>query len=113
MRRYYLFLRDNPKVFANLSPSDFQAIVERYSKWRKTNSKRVKGGQKLKDGEGRLLRGQGDALKMADGPFVEAKEVLGGFFVIEARNYESAVKIARTCPHLEFGSVEIREEERT
>jgi hypothetical protein len=113
MARYYLFLRENPKVFAKLSPSDFQGIVERYSQWRRKNSKHVKGGQKLKDGEGRVLRGQGEALRAADGPFAEAKEVLGGFFVIEARSYDAAAKIASTCPHLEFGSLEIRAQERT
>jgi hypothetical protein len=113
MARYYLFLRENPKVFAKLSPSDFQRIVERYSAWRKKNSRHVKGGQKLRDGEGRLLRGQGQALRVADGPFAEAKEVLGGFFVVEAPSYTGAIRIARSCPHLEFGSLEIRAEERT
>ena len=113
MARYYLLLRENPKVFAGLSPSDFQAIVERYTKWRRKNSRSVKGGQKLRDGEGRVLRGQGDAMRVADGPFAEAKEVMGGFFVIEARSYDAAVKIAKTCPHLEFGRLEIRAMERT
>jgi hypothetical protein len=112
MARYYLFLRENPKVFAKLSPSDFQRIVERYSEWRRRNKAQVKGGQKLKDGEGRVLRGRGGSLLVADGPFAEAKEVLGGYFVVEAPSYAAAVRIARTCPHLEFGSLEIRAEER-
>jgi hypothetical protein len=52
-------------------------------------------------------------MRIADGPFAEAKEVMGGFFVVEARSYDAAVKIAKTCPHLEFGSLEIRAVERT
>jgi hypothetical protein len=113
MPRYYLFLREDPRVFAGMSPSDFQAIVERYSKWRKKNSRSVKGGEKLRDGEGRVLRGRGDAMRVADGPFAEAKEVMGGFFVIEAKTYDAAVRIAKSCPHLEYGSLEIRAVERT
>jgi hypothetical protein len=113
MPRYYLLLREDPRVFAGMSPSDFQAIVERYSKWRKKNSRSVKGGEKLRDGEGRVLRGRGDAMRVADGPFAEAKEVMGGFFVIEAKTYDAAVRIAKSCPHLEYGSLEIRAVERT
>jgi hypothetical protein len=113
MARYYLFLRDDPRQFAKLSPSDFEAIVKRYAAWRRRNSRHVKGGQKLRDGEGRVLRGRAGGLKVADGVFAEAKEVLGGFFVIDARSYAEAVRIARTCPHLEFGTLEIRAQERT
>lgn len=113
MARYYLLLRDDPRQFATLSPSDFEAIVKRYSEWRRRNARTVKGGQKLRDGEGRVLRGRAKGLKVADGVFAEAKEVLGGFFVVEARSYAEAVRIARTCPHLAFGSIEIRAQERT
>jgi hypothetical protein len=41
-----------------------------------------------------------------DGPFAEAKEVIAGYFVIEAPDVESAVAIAAKCPNAEFGSVE-------
>ena len=41
-------------------------------------------------------------------PYTEAKEVLGGYFLIEAASYEQAIERSRDCPHLEFGSIEIR-----
>ena len=44
---------------------------------------------------------------------MEAKEVLGGFFVVSAENDEGAEAVAATCPHLEFGSIEIRQVEPT
>ena len=113
MQTYYLILRDRPEVLAGISPSDMQAVIQRYVKWREDNSKHVTGGQKLADGEGRVLRRKGAGLDVSDGPFVEAKEILGGFFVIEAESYEAAQDIASTCPHLEFGSVEIRRMEPT
>jgi hypothetical protein len=55
----------------------------------------------------RAANGNGKA-QIMDGPYVETKEVLGGFFVVKAESYEAAVQIARGCPHFEFGSVEVR-----
>lgn len=113
MNTYYLILRDHPEMLARLSPSDMQAVVQRYVKWRQDNSKFVTGGEKLVDGQGRVMRRQGGSLSVSDGPFMEAKEILGGFFVVMAENAEGAEAIAATCPHLEFGSIEIRQLEPT
>ncbi len=113
MQTYYLILRDHPEALVDVSPSDMQAVVQRYVKWREDNSKHVTGGQKLVDGQGLVLRRKGGALSVSDGPFMEAKEILGGFFVVEAENVEAAQTIASTCPHLEFGSIEIRQMEPT
>lgn len=113
MQTYYLILRDSPEVLAKISPTDMQAVIQRYVKWREDNSKHVTGGQKLADGEGRVLRRKGTSLDVSDGPFMEAKEILGGFFVVEAESYDAAQRIASTCPHLEFGSIEIRQMEPT
>jgi hypothetical protein len=40
---------------------------------------------------------------VTDGPFAESKEVLGGYFTINAASYDEAVTIARTCPHIVYG----------
>ena len=45
---------------------------------------------------------------VTDGPFVESKEVLGGFTVIEARDLDHALKIARLSPATRRGGVEVR-----
>ena len=47
--------------------------------------------------------------RVLDGPFAEAKEVIAGYFIIEAADIEAAVAIAARCPNAEFGSVEVRE----
>ena len=60
-----------------------------------TEAKRIR----IRDGERRVL----------DGPFAESKEVIAGYFVIEAPDREAAVAIASRCPNAEFGSVEVRE----
>ena len=60
-----------------------------------TEAKRIR----TRDGERRIL----------DGPFAESKEVIAGYFVIEAPGRDTAVAIASRCPNAEFGSVEVRE----
>ena len=46
---------------------------------------------------------------MIDGPFPETKEIIGGYFVIEAVDYDEAVELAKSCPHIDFGRIEIRQ----
>ena len=107
MPNFFLFLHENPESFADISPDEIQQIIRRYSEW--SNEMRRKGhllrGEKLQDGSGKVLRGA----SITDGPYTEAKEVIGGFFEIQAADYDQAVEIARTCPHLENGAVEIRQ----
>jgi hypothetical protein len=45
---------------------------------------------------------------VTDGPFTETKEVLGGFYVIEARDLDEAIDIAARCPGARSGSMEVR-----
>jgi hypothetical protein len=47
-------------------------------------------------------------LSVLDGPFAETKELLGGFNLIEAADYDEAVRIAATFPWAETGCVEVR-----
>ncbi len=46
---------------------------------------------------------------VTDGPFPEAKEIVGGLLLIEARDREHAVATAALCKHCEWGSIEVRE----
>jgi hypothetical protein len=39
--------------------------------------------------------------------------VMGGFFMLEADSYDQAVELAKTCPQMEFGSIEVRAVEKT
>ena len=53
----------------------------------------------------RVRQGQ---VSFTDGPFAETKETLGGFFIIEVRNREEALKVAATWPSARIGSIEVR-----
>jgi hypothetical protein len=43
-----------------------------------------------------------------DGPFVEAKEALGGFYLVEARDLDEAIELAAACPGARVGAIEVR-----
>jgi hypothetical protein len=53
----------------------------------------------------RVRQGQ---VSFTDGPFAETKETLGGFFIIEVRNRDEALKIAAEWPSARIGSIEVR-----
>jgi len=70
----------------------------------------LKGGAPLhRVAEAKKVRTRDGTQRVLDGPFAEAKEVIAGYFVIEAPDIASAVAIAARCPNAEFGSVEVRE----
>jgi hypothetical protein len=54
------------------------------------------------------VRMRNGKLSVTDGPFAETKEVLGGFYVIEARDLNEAIQAASKSPSLRLGSVEVR-----
>jgi hypothetical protein len=43
-----------------------------------------------------------------DGPFIEAKEALGGFYLVEARDMDEAIELAAACPGARTGAIEVR-----
>jgi hypothetical protein len=115
MPNFVLLLRDAGRFDPNMSPDQMQAIIQRYVAWRAKVQQNGSSiiGHKLHDSQGRVLKGAGSGLKITDGPYAEAREVMGGLFVIEADSYDAVVELARDCPHLEFGSIEIREVQPT
>lgn len=112
MAEYLVLLHEDPALTRDLSPTQMQALIQRYIDW--TEGLRAEGlltiGKKLKDEGGRHLHG-GDRGKMvvSDGPYVEGKDVISGLIVITADSYEHAQALLAPGPHLEFGWIELRE----
>ncbi len=70
----------------------------------------LKGGSPLHPvQEAKKVRTREGRQRVLDGPFAESKEVIAGYFIIEAPDMGAAVAIASRCPNAEFGSVEVRE----
>ena len=87
-------------------------MTREYMEWadRLRERGQLKGGNKLTDDAGRILRTQSGRLCTTDGPYAESKEIVGGFFVISAGDYAEACRIAESCPHLKYGSyIEVRQ----
>jgi len=103
-----LLLYDNPSDWTQLSPEEMQKAIEKYMAW--TKKPFTVDSQRLAADPGRVLRSQAGGVRVTDGPYSETKEVLGGYYTIEAANYDEAVKLAREHPHLEYGgTIEVRQ----
>ncbi len=61
------------------------------------------------DHNGARVRIQGDQTAIVDGPFAEAREMVGGIFLLTCRTREEAIAIARQCPAARWATVEVRE----
>ncbi len=111
MPQFILLLHDDPTTFAALSPQEMQGVIERYMAWsaRLRERGQLVGGEKLKDGEGRVLRARNGGMVVSDGPYAEAREVIGGYFLLQAASYDEAQRLCADCPHLDFGAIEVRE----
>jgi hypothetical protein len=67
-------------------------------------------GQSLKtDAAGARVTTRGEKSMVRDGPFAEAKEMIGGFFLLTCATREQAIAVARECPAAEWATVEVRE----
>jgi hypothetical protein len=108
-RKYLVFLRNQPTGGPPSSPSpeQMQQMFAAYNAWKeKFKDAILDMGDKLKP-SGRVVTAAG----VSDGPFVESKEVVGGFMIVSADNYDGAVEVVRACPavHAPGTSLEIRE----
>ncbi|WP_422928779.1 YciI family protein [Singulisphaera sp. PoT] len=111
MPRFMLLRNDEPKAFDEASPEDIRKILEKYRAWkdRIVTADRLVSSDKLKEEGGKLLSSREGKVTVVDGPYTETKEVVAGYFTIRASSYEEAVELARDCPHLQYGSIVIRE----
>ncbi|SAL23033.1 YciI family protein [Caballeronia humi] len=60
------------------------------------------------DKEGVRVQKRGGESRLTDGPFAEAKEMIGGFFLLDVQTREEAVAIAEACPAAQWCTVEVR-----
>jgi hypothetical protein len=115
MAKFMLLLHNTPGVWKNLSPEELQQKVGRYQAWAEKirSSGRHVSSEKLGEEGGKRLRLQGGRLSITDGPYSEAKEVVGGYFLFRAADYDEAIEVTRDCPFLEDGGIEIRQTDPT
>ena len=110
MAKFLMLARSNDHAWQDLSAEEAQRIVQQYVDWsdRMRAAGRLGGSNKLTDREGRVISGSGAQMAVKDGPYSETKEVVGGYWLLEAADFDEVVNLAKDSPHLRFGSLEIR-----
>jgi hypothetical protein len=100
---------EGERAYANLSPKELETDMKNWTAWmgKLAQEGKLIGGQPLLP-HGKVIR-QGK--KVIDGPFVEGKDIVGGYTLIKANDPEEAMKFLEGCPMFNWptGSVELRE----
>ncbi len=112
MAHFLLLLYGDPARGQAMPPSERQAAFAKYMDW----SRKARqdgfclGSNKLTGDAGKVVRGAKPGV--TDGPYSETKEMLGGYYLIEAANYGEAVRRCHDHPHLAYeGTIEVRQVE--
>jgi hypothetical protein len=107
----YLCLICAEKVMEQMTEADATAHFAEYTEF--TNAIRASGhylgcNRLLPPNEAITVRNRQGKVMATDGPFVETKEQLGGYYLIEARDLNEAIQIAARIPGAKHGCVEVR-----
>jgi hypothetical protein len=103
MAKFLFIYRESTESRAKPSAEEMKALAAAWQTWmQKFSSAMLPGGDGLKR-NGRVVK----AGLVTDGPYVEAKEIVVSFGVIQADNYDAALAIAQACPP--GHTIEIRE----
>ena len=108
MANFLFVYRNGRDSFGTMSPDEMQQVLGKWSDWIGEGLRRgwmINPGDALKT-EGRVVNAR---KVVSDGPFIEAKEVVGGFSIVDADTIDAAAELAKGCPIFSRGgSVEVR-----
>jgi hypothetical protein len=106
----YLLLLRGHEWHTGLSAEEIQAAMTKFQDWFQSLEKkgRLKGARPLQL-SGKVISGKGGR-HVADGPFAESKESVGGYVMLSAGSFDEALAIGKTAPMLEHGvTIELRQ----
>jgi hypothetical protein len=107
MTEYLILIYERESGYADASPEVFQEIGQAHTRFAAQVEEK---GAKLLGGKALQPTTTATSVRddvVTDGPFAETKEALGGYYLIEARDLDHALEIAKLCP-ARFGGVEVR-----
>lgn len=109
--KYMLLIYNNPSEQPQYGTPEFEATM---SEFFAANDKMKEDGV-LVDGEGlqgiesaTSLRIKSDKVETMDGPFAETREHLGGYYIVDVPDLDSALKYAALIPSAKYGTIEVR-----
>ena len=107
MAKFLFIYRGGSEAAQSMTPEEMQQHMQKWEAWIRQAMQQgwmVDSGDALTP-EGRVV----NAKVVTDGPFVEAKEIVGGFSIVQADSIDAAAKLAKGCPALQVGGkVEVR-----
>jgi len=109
---YMLLVLEKPGERAARSESEGRALYDRMLRFSADLKQRglLTLSQALtSEASGVRISLQGGKASVRDGPFAEAKEMVGGFFLLTCQTREQAVQIAYECPAAQWATIEVRE----
>ena len=109
MKKFMLIFIGKGYEEMNLSPEEMQAQMGKWFAWQQKMEAAgvVENGHALTDG---IKRISGSDRTVSDRTATEVKELIGGYYIVKAENYEAAIAIAQDYPDYDYGGiVEVRE----
>ena len=107
MAQYMILIYEDEAGYETATPEVYGQVMEAHNEF----AARVPElGAKLLGGEALQPTATATSVRggeVTDGPFVETKEALGGYYLIDAPDLDTALAVARRCP-ARFGGVEVR-----
>jgi hypothetical protein len=109
--QYMLLVYTNEKAFQTMAPMQREQAMGAYIAY--TESLRKAGVLKSSDrlrptADGTTVRIENGKSQVLDGPYADTKEQLGGFYIVDVPDLDSALSWAARCPGASHGSVEVR-----
>jgi hypothetical protein len=108
MANFLFVYRGSGEAESKMTPDEMQQIMQKWSAW---IGEAMAKGWMVNPGDALTMEGRVvDARKVVtDGPFVESKEIVGGYSIVTADNIDAAAELAKGCPALlTGGKVEVR-----
>ncbi|SEK49585.1 YciI family protein [Streptacidiphilus jiangxiensis] len=109
--RYLLLIGSDESAMGALSPEEGAAVLAEYGAFGEEMGQRgvLRGGERVRpSAEARTVRVRDGEVLVADGPFAETKEQLGGFYLVDCGGLDEAVEVASRIPGARTGSIEVR-----
>ena len=110
MAKYLLLIYQNEADLAQADAPVFAEVGRRHAAFGQANGYALRDGQRLAttDSATSIRHGANGEISVTDGAFVETKEALGGYYLIEADDLDQALAIAKQVPTAFGGGVEVR-----
>lgn len=107
--QYLLLIYEDESRFANLDKAGLDTELTEYRKFGGEYKDAIRGGHALQPTEtAASVRVRNGKALSTDGPFAETKEQLGGYYLVEAPDRETALTMAAKIPAARFGCIEVR-----